>query len=82
LLVAEITLVCKKDPGDLYAELTGDLGDSLDCRSVAAATEEQVTALEDITARNIHEDASHASGRSRTQLLEMTIQLAESRLRP
>ena len=54
LLAAEITAICKKDPGQLYEELSEKLGDSLYRRSEAAATEEQKTALEHITARDIH----------------------------
>ena len=54
LLAAEITAICKKDPGELYAELTAELGESLYRRSEAAATNEQKTALEHITANDIH----------------------------
>ena len=54
LLAAEITAVCKKDPGELYAELTGKLGNSRYRRSEAPATNEQKTALEHITANDIH----------------------------
>jgi phosphoglucomutase len=54
LLAAEITAICKKDPGKLYAELTAELGDSLYRRSEAAATNEQKAALEHITANDIH----------------------------
>jgi phosphoglucomutase len=53
LLAAEITAVCKKDPGELYAELSSELGESVYRRSEAAATEEQKTALEHITAKDI-----------------------------
>jgi phosphoglucomutase len=54
LLAAEITAVCKKDPGELYSELAAALGVSLYRRSQAAATEEQKVALEHITASDIH----------------------------
>jgi phosphoglucomutase len=54
LLAAEITAVCKKDPGELYAELSGKLGESFYRRSEAAATNEQKDALEHITANDIH----------------------------
>jgi phosphoglucomutase len=54
LLAAEITAICKKDPGELYAELAAVLGDSLYRRSEAAATNEQKVALEHITAGDIH----------------------------
>ena len=54
LLAAEITAICKKDPGELYAEMARDLGDSLYRRSQAVATEAQKVALEHITAKDIH----------------------------
>jgi phosphoglucomutase len=54
LLAAEITAICKKDPGELYAELSAELGDSLYRRSEAPATNEQKAALEHITASDIH----------------------------
>ena len=54
LLAAEITAVCKKDPGALYAELAAELGESHYRRSEAAATNEQKAALEHISASDIH----------------------------
>jgi phosphoglucomutase len=54
LLAAEITATCKKDPGHLYAELTGELGDPLYRRSEAPASGEQKSALEHTTAKSIH----------------------------
>jgi phosphoglucomutase len=54
LLAAEITATCKKDPGQLYAELTGELGDPLYRRSEAPASGEQKSALEHATAKSIH----------------------------
>ncbi len=54
LLAAEITAIRKKDPGELYAALTAELGESLYRRSEAAATNEQKAALEHITAKDIH----------------------------
>jgi phosphoglucomutase len=54
LLAAEITAVCKKDPGELYKELAAVVGISIYRRSQAAATEEQKVALKDITASDIH----------------------------
>jgi len=54
LLAAEITAVCRKDPGKLYAELAGTLGQSLYRRTDGSATEQQKVALEQITAKNIH----------------------------
>jgi phosphoglucomutase len=54
LLAAEITAICKKDPGELYTELTAELGTSLYRRAEAAATNEQKAALEHLTANDIH----------------------------
>ena len=54
LLAAEITAICKKDPGGIYAELTAELGTSYYRRSEAPATNEQKSALEHITANDIH----------------------------
>ena len=54
LLAAEITAVCKKDPGELYEELAASVGVSLYRRSQAVATEQQKTALKHITAKDIH----------------------------
>ncbi len=54
LLAAEIMAVRKKDPGELYAELTRELGVSLYRRSEASATEQQKVALEHIAAKDIH----------------------------
>jgi phosphoglucomutase len=53
LLAAEITAIGKKDPGELYAELTVELGESHYRRSETAATNEQKAALEHITANDI-----------------------------
>jgi phosphoglucomutase len=47
---------CKKDPGQLYTELTGELGDPLYRRSEAPASGEQKLALEHATANSIHVD--------------------------
>jgi len=54
LLAAEITAICKKDPGEIYAELAAELGNSHYRRSEAPATEEQKAALEHIAAHDIH----------------------------
>jgi phosphoglucomutase len=54
LLAAEITAICKKDPGEVYAGLASGLGASLYRRSEAAATEQQKLALEHIAAKDIH----------------------------
>jgi phosphoglucomutase len=53
LLAAEITARYKKDPGQLYAELAGELGDPLYRRSEAPASGEQKLALEHATAKSI-----------------------------
>jgi len=54
LLAAEITAICKKDPGELYAELSAAVGVSFYRRSQASATEKQKMALEQLTPRDIH----------------------------
>jgi phosphoglucomutase len=54
LLAAEITAICKKDPGEIYAQLSAELGDSHYRRSEAPATEDQKIALKHITAHDIH----------------------------
>jgi phosphoglucomutase len=53
LLAAEITAVCKKDPGEIYAELSAELGSSLYRRSEAAASDEQKSHLEHMAASDI-----------------------------
>ena len=53
LLAAEITAKCKKDPGQLYFDLTAELGNPLYRRSEAPATNEQKLALEHATAKSI-----------------------------
>jgi phosphoglucomutase len=53
LLAAEITAICKEDPGELYSELAAQLGDSHYRRSDAAATSEQKAALEHMTSHDI-----------------------------
>jgi phosphoglucomutase len=53
LLAAEITAICKRDPGKLYRELTAELGESHYRRSEATATNEQKAALAHITANDI-----------------------------
>ena len=54
LLAAEITAICRKDPGELYKDLTGSLGVSFYRRSQAAATDEQKAALAHLAASAIH----------------------------
>jgi phosphoglucomutase len=53
LLAAEITAKCKKDPGQLYFDLTAEFGNPLYRRSEAPATNEQKLALEHATAKSI-----------------------------
>ena len=54
LLSAEITARLGKDPGELYSELTRDLGDPAYERMEAPATREQKAALEKLSPNDIH----------------------------
>jgi phosphoglucomutase len=54
LLSAEITARDGKDPGEIYRELTRDLGDPVYERMDAPATPEQKTALERLSPDDIH----------------------------
>jgi phosphoglucomutase len=54
LLSAEITARVGKDPGEIYRELTQQLGDPVYERIDAAATPEQKAALEHFSASDIH----------------------------
>ena len=54
LLAAEITACLGKDPGELYRELTHDLGDPLYERMEAPATPEQKAALEKLSPTDVH----------------------------
>jgi phosphoglucomutase len=54
LLAAEITAAVKKDPGEIYRELTGEFGDPLYARTEAPATSLQKAHLEAIVAKNLH----------------------------
>jgi phosphoglucomutase len=54
LLAAEITARSGKDPGDIYRELTRDLGDPVYERIDAPATPEQKAALEKLSPSDIH----------------------------
>jgi phosphoglucomutase len=54
LLSAEITARLGKDPGELYRELTRDLGDPVYERIDAPATPEQKAALEKLSPSDIH----------------------------
>jgi phosphoglucomutase len=54
LLSAEITARLGRDPGEIYGELTRDLGDPVYERIEAPATPEQKAALERMSPANIH----------------------------
>lgn len=54
LLSAEITARVEKDPGEIYHELTQDLGDPVYERIDAPATPEQKAVLEKLSASDIH----------------------------
>jgi phosphoglucomutase len=54
LLSGEITARLGKDPGELYRELTRDLGDPVYERIDAPATPEQKAALEKLSPNDIH----------------------------
>lgn len=54
LLSAEMTAKTGRDPGELYASLTQELGAPVSQRFEAAATAEQKDKLKKITARQIH----------------------------
>lgn len=53
LLSAEIAAKLKKDPGEIYAELTKELGDPLYDRTEAQATAQQKAILETMTKQSI-----------------------------
>jgi phosphoglucomutase len=57
LLAAEITATCKKDPGQLYAALAHELGDSFYRRSEAPATSRQKVVLKHLTAKDVTADS-------------------------
>ena len=67
LLSAEITARVGKDPGEIYRELTRDLGDPVYERIDAPATPEQKTALEKLSPSDIH--ASEVAGEPIQQIL-------------
>ena len=54
LLAAEMTARLGKDPGELYGELTGELGDPLYERIDAPATPEQKAALAKLSPPDVH----------------------------
>jgi phosphoglucomutase len=60
LLAAEITATMKKDPGEIYQELTEEFGDPLYDRTDAPANSEQKATLERLTKENIQ--ASNLAG--------------------
>jgi phosphoglucomutase len=53
LLAAEITAKMKKDPGEIYRELTKELGDPLYDRISAPASSQEKTELQGITKKDI-----------------------------
>jgi phosphoglucomutase len=67
LLSAEITARVGKDPGEVYRELTRELGDPVYERIEAPATAEQKAALGKLSAANIH--ATEVGGERIEQIL-------------
>jgi phosphoglucomutase len=67
LLSAEITARAGKDPGEIYRELTRDLGDPVYERVDAPATPEQKAALAKLSAVDIH--ATEMAGEKVEQIL-------------
>jgi phosphoglucomutase len=67
LLSAEITARVAKDPGEIYHELTRDLGDPVYERIDAPATVGQKAALEKLSASDIH--ATEVAGEQIEQIL-------------
>ena len=67
LLSAEMTACLGKDPGDVYRELTRDLGDPVYERIEAPATPEQKAALERLSPADIH--ATEVAGEQIQQIL-------------
>jgi len=67
LLSAEITARVEKDPGEIYRELTQELGDPFYERIEAPATPEQKTALEKLSPSDIN--ATEVAGEQIEQIL-------------
>jgi len=67
LLSAEITARVEKDPGEIYRELTQELGDPFYERIEAPATPEQKTALERLSPSDIN--ATEVAGEQIEQIL-------------
>jgi phosphoglucomutase len=67
LLSAEVTARVGKDPGEIYRELTRELGDPVYERIDAPATPEQRTALEKLSPADIH--ATEVGGEQIEQIL-------------
>jgi phosphoglucomutase len=67
LLSAEITARVGKDPGEIYGELTRQVGDPVYERIDAAATPEQKAALEQLSASDLH--ATELAGEQIQQIL-------------
>lgn len=67
LLAAEMTARLGKDPGEIYCELTRDLGDPVYERIDAPATPEQKAGLQKLSAADIH--VSELAGEKISQIL-------------
>jgi phosphoglucomutase len=67
LLSAEITVRVGKDPGEIYRELTRELGDPVYERIDAPATPEQRAALEELSSADVH--ATEVAGEQIEQIL-------------
>jgi phosphoglucomutase len=70
LLAAEMTAVLGRDPGELYRELTGELGDPIYHRIDAPATPEQKAILAQLSPERVR--ASELAGEKITSLLTTT----------
>jgi phosphoglucomutase len=67
LLAAEMTAKIGRDPGEIYTDLTRDLGDPVYERIDAPATREQKAALAKLSAQDIH--AKELAGEPIRQIL-------------
>ena len=67
LLAAEMTVVMGRDPGELYRDLTRELGDPAYARSDVPATPEQKAILAQLSPRQV--TASELAGEKITRLL-------------
>ncbi len=67
LLAAEMTVVARRDPGELYADLTRELGESAYDRVEAPANAEQRKRLSALSAKDVH--CTELGGESVTSIL-------------